>query len=569
MRSAAFRSNWRSRNPLKVLSHYFHTLRYLKPQQILGRVWFRLVRPRPDERPAPPMLLLTGVFTSPARRQASLLDAETFRFLNHTGSLAEFDWNDAANEAGIHLPTKLWRYNQHYFDDLNASDAAQRKDWHQSLLQRWVEDNPPGLGTGWEPYPTSLRIVNWVKWQCSGNGLPDACVQSLAVQTRWLTQRLERHILGNHLFANAKALLFAGCFFSGDEAASWLLQGLAIIRKELPEQVLPDGGNFERSPMYHSIFWEDLLDLINLSQAYPEVFPSADLASWRKVAGQMQSWLLGMIHPDGEIAFFNDAAMGIAPSPKELTAYAERLGVGVHQPPAEKLQHFASSGYIRLASAQAVAFLDVAPVGPDYLPGHAHADTLAFEWSLFGQRVVTNGGTSEYGTGTIRQLERGTAAHSTVTVNGENSSEVWGGFRVARRAYPLDLAIDQSAACITVRCSHNGYRRLRGKPVHQREWQWTETSLKVTDTVSGSAEHAVARFHLHPDIEVVESKPSSWTLALPGGQQFVHAFVEHGIAKLEESHYAPEFGKRILRTCLAVELVDQHSQIRFVWESHH
>jgi hypothetical protein len=34
-----------------------------------------------------------------------------------------------------------------------------------------------------------------------------------------------------------------------------------------------------------------------------------------------------------------------------------------------------------------VLILDVAPVGPDYLPGHAHADTLSFELSLFGQRA--------------------------------------------------------------------------------------------------------------------------------------------------------------------------------------
>ena len=26
--------------------------------------------------------------------------------------------------------------------------------------------------------------------------------------------------------------------------------------------------------------------------------------------------------------------------------------------------------------------MDVAPVGPDHIPGHAHADTLSFEWSL-------------------------------------------------------------------------------------------------------------------------------------------------------------------------------------------
>ncbi|MFB1490650.1 MULTISPECIES: heparinase II/III family protein [unclassified Thiocapsa] len=51
---------------------------------------------------------------------------------------------------------------------------------------------------------------------------------------------------------------------------------------------------------------------------------------------------------------------------------------------------------MHLEAGSAVALLDVAPIGPDYLPGHAHADTLSFELSLFGQRVIVNGGTSRY-----------------------------------------------------------------------------------------------------------------------------------------------------------------------------
>ena len=43
---------------------------------------------------------------------------------------------------------------------------------------------------------------------------------------------------------------------------------------------------------------------------------------------------------------------------------------------------------------QMFAIFDVAPLGPDYLPGHGHADTLSFELSLFGHRFITNSGTS-------------------------------------------------------------------------------------------------------------------------------------------------------------------------------
>ena len=160
------------------------------------------------------------------------------------------------------------------------TESTKRHPWHLALLQRWVNENPPGHGNGWEPYPTSLRIVNWIKWSLTfatkPGGvpavLPPACLQSLAVQARWLSSRLEHHLLGNHLFANAKALVYAGAFFVGPEADRWRHLGLRLLARELDEQILPDGGHFERSPMYHAILLEDVLDLINLAGAYPGLF---------------------------------------------------------------------------------------------------------------------------------------------------------------------------------------------------------------------------------------------------------------------------------------------------------
>jgi uncharacterized heparinase superfamily protein len=141
----------------------------------------------------------------------------------------------------------LWRYHLHYFDDLNAHSAEEREQWQSQLLCRWVKDNPPGQGTGWEPYPTSLRMVNWMKWALAGHALPVECIESLAAQARWLARRLETHLLGNHLFSNAKAMIFAGIFFQGSEAEAWVSMGLRILEEQLGEQVLSDGGHFERT----------------------------------------------------------------------------------------------------------------------------------------------------------------------------------------------------------------------------------------------------------------------------------------------------------------------------------
>lgn len=198
-----------------------------------------------------------------------MLSPTRFRFLNVENEISRSgDWNSPK-------VFKLWLYNLHYFDDLNADGAASRFEWHRGLITRWIAENPPGIGTGWEPYPLSLRLVNWVKWLLAGNALGEDMRQSLALQARFLTQRLERHLLGNHLFANAKALVFAGCYFAGDEADSWLRLGMAILNHEIPEQILGDGGHFERSTMYHALALEDMLDLINVTQCFlPQLQPT-------------------------------------------------------------------------------------------------------------------------------------------------------------------------------------------------------------------------------------------------------------------------------------------------------
>ena len=202
-------------NRLRWLARMWHTLRYLQSVQLFGRVWFRLYRPRPDARAAPPMRSAVGLWR-PCRRAASLMAPMRLRLLcrSSTRLPTPGDWNH------VDWP-RLWLYNAHYFDDLVADDASARGDWHRELLARWLRDNPPARGSGWEPYPTSLRIVNWCKWALAGNAFDEAARHSLGVQARLAARRLERHLLGNHLWANAKALVFAGCFFDGAEAARW------------------------------------------------------------------------------------------------------------------------------------------------------------------------------------------------------------------------------------------------------------------------------------------------------------------------------------------------------------
>lgn len=431
-------------------------------------------------------------YLSPAHRPPSLVFANTFVFLNQTGSVSQAaDWNDPRADT-------LWLYNLHYFDDLNAAGADERRAWHQALLQRWVVENPPGEGIGWDPYPTSLRIVNWIQWALRDGDLPVEAEHSLAVQARWLRRRMEYHLLGNHLFANAKALVFAGLYFQGGEAEGWLRKGLFILERELSEQVLSDGGHFERSPMYHLIVLEDCLDLINIL----DVFACERLESLKSVATAMMRWASIMQHPDGGIPFFNDAAFGIAPAPAAVLDYGERLDVRAEHSVPQSVVALPASGYVRLADELATVFFDAAPVGPDYLPGHAHADTLSVEASFHGQRVLVNSGTSVYGRSAEREWQRSTAAHNTIRVDGQDSSEVWSGFRVARRARVHDLFVDNRQGHASA--WHDGFTRLRGAPRHRRDVWLQNSVLTVADKITGHVAHTVSgRWYLHPAVKII------------------------------------------------------------------
>lgn len=536
---------------------YFHTLRYLKPVQLWGRVTFRLLRPKPDLCPAPALRPTSGAWQTPAARRASMLSPNRFRFLNVEHEIpAPADWNSAQ------IP-KLWLYNLHYFDDFNAEGAASRVEWHRDLITRWIVENPPGQGNGWEPYPLSLRIINWIKWAQSGNALDEVAGHSLAVQARFLTQRLERHLLGNHLFANAKALMFAGCYFEGDEADAWLRLGMGILNREIPEQILADGGHFERSTMYHALAYEDMLDLVNLAHANSGTMSpwQSTISSWPEIIVKMGDWLRAMSHPDGEIAFFNDAAIGIAPSPSVLFSYAERLGL----PPtivADDVIHLNASGYIRVILGQAVLLIDAAPIGPDYLPGHAHADTLSYELSLFGQRVVVNSGTSRYGLGREREWERSTGAHSTVEVDDQDSSEVWAGFRVARRAYPFDVSIQRDGNTVIVDAAHDGYRRLPGRVVHRRRWVLQATRLDVLDMIEGKFTEANSRVYFHSDIQARKVGAGGTACWQNRKVSWETSVVDSTVAG---AFWHPEFGASLPSSCLRMTLPvsNQTSNCRF------
>lgn len=522
------------------LPRLVRTVAHLKLRQITYQLLRRLA---PQTKILPitgTVLLRQGVtMASPLQRDRQQTAQNAFTFLNQTRHFdpACFDWQPADMD-------KLWRYNLHYFDYLHEEGH----DWENKifLLDNWMNNNPQGTPDAWEPFPVSLRMVNWIKLFLSPAAvekLEQRWLQSLYQQALWLEKNIEYHLLANHYFKNGKALVFAGRFFTGCDAERWLKKGLQIVSEQLDEQILPDGGHFERSPMYHAMILEDCLDLLNLGLGSGGEVLTEKLTD---TCRRMLYFLAGMTHPDGDIALFNDAAIGIEPNYTELAEYSERLTGRIPEVPAGANCSFPDSGYYVLTPQDGDRLIvDCGAVGPDYQPGHAHADTLSFELSLQGQRVIVDSGCCQYLDSDIRRYNRGNEGHNSVTVDGENQSEVWGAHRCARRARPLRCRLEKREDdTLIFTGAHDGYRRLKGKPIHQRSIAWSGDTCLIEDRLEGEGSHDLElRLHIHPSLstEVVEG-----TVVIQSGVLLLATIsrLDSGRIETTEGWYCPQFGQQ-------------------------
>lgn len=435
----------------------------------------------------------------------------TFLNLSHSSYNKEVDWNDSRFG-------KLWTYNRSYFDYLNQKDIT--KEEGLELIENFV-DHMKSIKDGLEPFPISLRGINWIKFLTYQNISNKKIENSLYQQYYMLMNHLEYHLLGNHLLENGFSLLFGAYYFEDQVLYS---KAKKILIEELNEQILKDGAHFELTPMYHQIMLFRVLDCINLIKS--NEYKNKELLDFlEKKASLMLGWLDNISYNNGDIPLLNDSANGIAPTTKELFDYADLLNIK------EKKENLSDSGYRKFNNSNYECIVDVGDIGPDYIPGHAHSDTFNFELKIKDNPFIVDTGLSTYETNQRRTLERSTSAHNTVEVNEKDQSEVWGGFRVANRAKIIILNEKENQ----IVSSHDGYKKQG--IIHTRKWKFEDKKIIITDILNKKA-NAIARVHFHPNISKEE------IIKRVSTKNSTFEFVDY--------KYAPEFNKLI--DALSIEI---------------
>ena len=340
-----------------------------------------------------------------------------------------------------------WAYDLARLAAANDSTAEEAGRLFVEFVSDWIgRSDLAAAGAAelaWNAYATATRIGWWIRaavllgpeWWSNRGDFDRSFLSSLWRQAEYLAGNIEWDLRGNHLLRDAVGLAFAGRFFDGPHAKKWLRAATDLAQSQLVEQVLDDGGHFERTPLYHLKVMEDFFALSRLIE------DEGVRHSLESTVLRMAEFLRWVRHPDGEILLFNDAALDDEMPPDAMFRLLEQSGHSIDATLPQGGRHFAQTGLAVWHGSPWSVFIDVGLIGPDYQPGHGHADSLTLECSFDGERLFVDPGTHSYDRDERRAYDRSTAAHNTICVDGTDSSEVWHIFRVGRRARARDVDV--------------------------------------------------------------------------------------------------------------------------------
>jgi uncharacterized heparinase superfamily protein len=530
------------------LLRFWQTIRHLKPVQLYGRLLFMIGR-----RFMPPARAGDEVMSAKdLKRLYPLvgLPEVSFKFLHHIEYIEaeKMRWQGAdwPSEA---TPEKLWRYNLNYFSWLFSQIPEHKMDQKTQLflILDWIEKNVSARSETWEPYVISKRLVNWSKWLTTHKNLVEPvrnCIcRSIFSQLKRLSQDIEYHNQANHLFENLSSMLIASLFLL-EENFKFEATLAAMARKasnelllQLEEQFFPDGGHYERSPMYHSEMLETITSITESSEIalkndkikqFDALHSSLDelleLCAEKKVLAK--DWLENLTHPDGFVAQFNDCA--------------QIKGIRLNKMPGEKALNYllTRSGFFVRRNTRMYFALSCKEPSPSFQPGHTHCDILSYELSIDGLRCIVDTGCGSYQNQTVRQHCRTTSSHNVPLIELSEQSDIWGAFRIGKRARVVLQDYDSQKGLLTVEFIDQYEQKFR------REVIFANQSIKIRDRMFNRRITGTfcSNIHLHPEILLLPSDEPGIVKLQRSDLQF--CIRTNSIFRTESHEWYPEFGRQ-------------------------
>jgi hypothetical protein len=437
-----------------------------------------------------------------------------------------------------------------------------------ALIDSWLSACPYPHGVNWtSSLELALRLVNWsFGWHILGG---EAAIvfegdAGQALRLRWLTSvhqhchfiagHLSRHSsANNHLLGELLGLFVAATRWPlWRESRRWHDLARAEFEREALLQNASDGVNREQAIWYQ----QEVADMMLIAGLYARnnqcefgteywnrwtamlefIASIMDVAGNVPRLGDADDAVVARLDPAPDFDAFrsllasgalliNDAPLRALFKAKALTlddktrwllgdAAAKKFSA-IAPPPralAVPRRAFPQGGYFILgsdleSSREVRIVADAGPLGYLAIAAHGHADALAFTLSAYGNEILIDSGTYTYHSGEHwRDYFRGTRAHNTVTIDGQDQSVTGGRFLWTKHAAIKSTVYETSSGLEGLSAEHDGYHRLADPVTHRRELSYLKDPrvLRVRDRLTCKSRHYVEiNWHFSPACVVV------------------------------------------------------------------
>jgi hypothetical protein len=405
-------------------------------------------------------------------------------------------------------------------------------------------------GLNWKsPLEAGIRLISWamafavmpvLRQTMDGHALAESFYQHQYFIRAFHSKHSSAN---NHLIGEMAGLYVGTIFWPGyRESASWRTFARRLLQQALAEQVTSDGVGKERATEYQLFIAEFFLLTGALGQAVGDPFP---LDYWKQLA-RLLTFVAAISDRAGHLPLFGDGdsaqvvwlpettperaqtlmRLGQARAGEETDLRStlllwgqapEDLPLSASATPVQEAHAFPEGGYYILAADRGgenelVVVFDAGPLGLAPLYAHGHADALSFWLSYGGHEFLIDPGTFCYNNHAAwRAYFRGTAAHNTVRVDGEDQSVAAGTFLWRHVAHCEAEYVQDHATFVEVAGYHNGYLRLSDPVLHRRRLRLDKKAriLVITDILECRGTHEVEiSFHFSEACKVWQAERS-------------------------------------------------------------
>ncbi len=380
----------------------------------------------------------------------------------------------------------LLKYNFFYFNFINNKNK--NKSYILDFIINFFRNYYDVKGF-WDPYPTSIRLINLIKFLSKNNISDNKLNKIISLHYINLKDNLEYRLLGNHLLTNLIAINIFFSVYKFDNVKKDYYEKKLL--SEINNQFNENYEHIELTPMYHGILIEQLLDLQNFNKSY------------QNKTLNLEYLIRNMLHAysnlhtsKDEIFFFNDTNNN-SPKAKALIKYFNRVYKKKYS-----LKNILSNNFWNLKIKNISIMTKCCGPSPIFNPGHSHADNLSFEMTYKNQKIFVNPGVYSY-TGINRLKSRQTKNHNTLVLAGDNSSQIWSNFRIGKKAQTTVEKKNNKSIYFW----HNGYNSLFKKIIHKRKINIiNKNTFTVEDEVSNTKKNSYINLNLDPSIKNLKIK---------------------------------------------------------------